>query len=96
MIEEIKDKIYKLEAQIIEQHLTVGCAEDDVDELESELESAEEDLKTELKYLEQMENELSDLQEQLETIEENGESDEFYSYGAGQTQEETLFDFIED
>ncbi|WP_429949345.1 hypothetical protein [Enterococcus sp. AZ101] len=96
MIEEIKDKICKLEGQIVEQHLSVGRAESEVDDLQNQLEVAEVDLDDELKYLEEMENELSELQEQLETIEEDGESDKFYSYGAGQTQEETLFDFIED
>lgn len=96
MIEEIKDKIYKLEGQIAEQHLSVGRAESEVDDLENQLEDADAELKDELECLEEMENELSELQEQLETIKENGESDEFYSYGAGQTQEETLFDFIED
>lgn len=96
MIEEIKDKIYKLEGQIAEQHLSVGRAESEVDGLQSELAEAETYLDVKLIDLEEMETELTNLQEQLETIEENGESDKFYSYGAGQTQEETLFDFIEE
>lgn len=96
MIEEIKDKICKLEGQIVEQHLSVGRAESEVDGLQSELTEAEMYLDVKLIDLEEMETELTNLQEQLETIEENGESGKFYSYGAGQTQEETLFDFIED
>lgn len=94
MIEEIEDKIYKLEGRIADQHLVVGEAESEVDDLQVQLDEAEENLNCELKDLEEMEDELTELQDQLEKIEEGGESDTIFSYGAGQTQEETLFDFI--
>jgi len=89
---EIEDQIYKLNERIIEQHLEVGYSEDEVAGLQSELEEAETELDAKLGDLEEMEEELSELQEQLDNFDDEQESDEFYSYGAGQTQEETLFD----
>lgn len=96
MKDELESRINKLESEIIVKHLSVGRAESEVDGLQAELEEAESILDEELKELEEMETELTDLQEQLESINENGEESSLYSFGAGQIQEETLFDNFEE
>lgn len=100
---DIEDLIRDLENQIVQKHLTVGTIESEADDIQSEIDSLESELRIinqdfniELSKLKDMENELSELKDRLKNLGENEKDDLPYSYGAGQTQKETLFDFVEE
>lgn len=94
MKDELESRIFKLESELLEKHLIVGRAESEVDGLQSELNEAEQHLDEQLGELEELEKELESTKEELENFDENGGEDQYYSFGAGQTQTETLFDFL--